>query len=447
MSIIMNAYTLWHTRASYEKHDLQKFQHLQESLQNNTFKGPLYVDGSQWNEAREKAAADLFQGLQSNTSVSKLFVHNATLGPSVDVALKKGLAGNTSLRQVTLRHLKSPTHSTTAGDGDNEITRAFYKIPASLFSNHQLQSLHLAHVALDHTAAHAMAKLLVHESTQLSALYLQDIQVSDATVWSIIATAISVNTSLKSLRIVQQNNKRQLKSLLKAIAANKSIVDLHLEDLELDETDVTLIAPLLVHASIKDLSLRKNRLTGDALQALMNTIEGSTSGEVTVPRIWLSRNPLGSSPSTSLLAAIRQLVKQNALRRVCLCNTQLGAPTCLGVLQALAKSRVCQVGMDGNALHECNPDDVSQAVEASMYLRSIWDNPRMMPDTFSKVDFWLRVNSAPRRILAEQDHHSDTSGIMPHLYERVASEPRRTKPDVLFYFLTQSLCKVVGQQS
>jgi hypothetical protein len=190
--------------------------------------------------------------------------------------------------------------------------------------------------------------------------------------------------------------------------------------MNLDTTSAPLLACLLrQNKHLTELSLRKNELTGDAIQII---VEDGLVRNQTLTKLQLSYNPVGDDGAKHLIAGLGQNTR---LRELCLTQTEIWREGCLAFAQALPLMKgLRKLSMDGNEMEECG-NEMFKSLEKNMVIHQVVEGlPRLLrgpeKDTWIQIDLLLRTNKANRRILVEP---CMPSNLLPRVLQSATSQP------------------------
>ncbi|KAL7559800.1 hypothetical protein ACA910_019799 [Epithemia clementina (nom. ined.)] len=431
----MMRYTFWHGKSSSSSDGCKWVEEAEQSMHNNTWTSPVYIDGSGFDDAnsiREEAAKRLLQSMSRNTSAPSLVLQNAKLSPEMGQMFAEAMAQNKTLRAANIRNL-------TTAEGS-------YELPFAVFTNPNIESINVAKVTFSTETCRQLSRFIVHSSS-LRSLALENILGIDRKGLQSILAALVLSRSLTSFKLKGiELSKEDIKRLMMALSFNQSITNLSLEGMNLDLIDAVEIAKLLQrNKTITQLSLRQNQLDAKALEVMVSQSLGINE---TLQGLFLARNPLGESSGQY----IAQLLKNNtALIQLCLVDTKMMEQDCIDVFQSLRHNATLRtISMDGNHVKACGAALLESLEQHNTTLQSVLDHmPAFLArcsktndsatakTSWNQVEFYLRANKANRRCLNSLDRsprHSLERENVPYFLEGAGNQA-----DVLFHFFRQSL--------
>eukprot|EP00522_Entomoneis_paludosa_P008592 CAMPEP_0172441946 /NCGR_PEP_ID=MMETSP1065-20121228/2447_1 /TAXON_ID=265537 /ORGANISM="Amphiprora paludosa, Strain CCMP125" /LENGTH=490 /DNA_ID=CAMNT_0013191577 /DNA_START=158 /DNA_END=1630 /DNA_ORIENTATION=+ len=434
----MMRYTFWHGRCDRSS-DLHWLNEAEQSLRDDSFKTPLYVDGAGWSDdaIREEAAERLFGALGKNASATNLIFQNATLSDSMDQAFSQAMDRNTELRCLTLRNLSRPATLNGAANANNNNhhhrnqNTETYVVPASVCLKPHLESLTLSKVSMTEQTCRNLGQM-IRDSTSLTSLTLDSVQIAREGLVSILA-AIIMSHSLKTLKLNNLEwSKRDIQRLLLAVSFNRAITKLNLEGMRLDASDAQELANFLQrNKTVTELSLRKNCLTAEALRVLVS--QGVLHNS-TLRKLFVSRNPLGDPSAPHL---VHLLTTCTTLQELCLVETKIKTTGCIEIAKALRYNKGLRIlAMDGNYFEACSQQMLG-SLQHNMELQRVLDRlPNILArqqdqyQTWQQVDVLLRANQADRKFL--RNPHLQPKD-MPFVLEGAGKQT-----DVFYHFFRNS---------
>jgi Ran GTPase-activating protein (RanGAP) involved in mRNA processing and transport len=410
----MSNYPFWY--GGYNVADVDWLLNAMSTLNRNLWPAdrPVFFDGASWSDRyRQEAAVNIMVALKDNTSARTLIVRNVTLDLKGEKVFNDVLETNAFIKTISLTELRGSHGQLMA-------------VPVSLFRNTTLGELTLQQCSLDQAGSQALGQML-RTSRSLTSLTLRKVSVEGGGLAPIMP-GLAESNSLRQLTLgTMELSNSQLNDFLSAAAVNTSLTALRLETMNLDITFAPMLAHLLrQNKHLTELSLRKNNLTGDAIQII---VEDGLVRNQTLNKLQLSYNPVGDDGAQYLIAGLRQNTR---LRELCLTQTEIWREGCLSFALALPTIKgLRKLSLDGNEMGECG-NEILKSLEKNMVMHQVVEGlPRLLrgteKNTWIQADLLMRMNKANRRVHTEPGMPSN---LLPRVLQSATSQP-----DVLYCLL------------
>lgn len=422
-------YTLWHGRASNK---IEVLNAAIESLRDNTWDTPLYINGAGWRRdddtVRQDAAIRMLHCLGENESVSALNLQNITMNQLFHDAFSYAMIRNKHLRSLTLKNLSCEEGSP-------------YSVPPAVFANLQLKSVVLSRVILNEHASQGLSRM-IRESKSLESLTLEAVQIDKRGFLSLLSSLVQ-SSSISTLNLCNiEWSKDEIRRFLLVATHSRTITQLSMERMQLDARDAGHIAQLLrKNKTLDQLSLRNNDLDAEALEILV--FQGLLLNQ-SLKKLCLSNNYLRNEGARHICMLLRE---SSSLQYLYLDHTAILDSGCMDIARALRFNHGLKfICMDGNSFETC-AETLVKSLEHNMSLLHVLDclpaklarshehqesaGASSLPFfSWDMVDFYLRANKANRRFLREprlKPQH------IPQVWQQTNSQV-----DVLFHFIRYS---------
>ena len=342
-------------------------------------------------------------------------------------ALLAMLTENLSLRSLTVENVR-----------DNAPLPM--SLPACIFQEtSNIEELAIERCTIDAKGSLALAQM-IQRSHALKSLRLSDV-IFDEGGLAVFSDALLETSKggLERLEISNANLSKEDRSvLLRSIAGNTSLTSVSLDHMNLGLAQAPQLAAIIHHnQQLKTLSLRENNLNGKSIEFLAESIGNNSS----LQHLSLAFNPVGDDGAMHLAEC---LTRQHNLQILDLDFAEIWHKGCL----ALAKSLSRMVGLQrldlgGNDIENC-AEEMLKSVKANLTITHVsgsfaltfGHDDSVQTKQWKKVDYFLRLNRANRRLLTTPM----TLSLWPHVLERSNNDV-----DVLYFMLTHTPCIV--QQS
>jgi Ran GTPase-activating protein (RanGAP) involved in mRNA processing and transport len=410
-------YTFWY--GGYNITDVDWLLNAMSTLNRNVWPAdrPVFFDGASWSDKySQEAAINLMVALKDNTSAATWIVRNVTLDPKGEMVFNSVLETNAFLKTISLTELRGSHGQLMA-------------VPVSLFKNTTLEEITLQQCSLDQAGSQALGQML-RRSRSLKSLTLRKVSVERGGLAPIMA-ALAESKSLRQLTLgAMELSGSDLREFLSAAAVNTSLTVLRIETMSLDITSAPMLARILrQNKHLTELSLRKNNLTGDCFQVI---VQDGLIRNQTLTKLQLSYNPVGDDGAKHLIAGLSQ---NTGLRELCLTQTEIWREGCLAFSQALPTFKgLRKLSLDGNEMGDCVEcgSAILKSLEENVVIHQVVEGlPRLLrgpqKSTWIQIDLLLRMNKAKRRVLVEP---GVPSNLLPRVLHSATSQP-----DVLYCLL------------
>lgn len=382
---------------------------------------PLVVDmATGWSqELRDTGIITIFEALSRNSSAQTLKLKNVTLVSSkARDAFSTVLTENKTLRCIAIQNLRDKGMIPIA-------------LPITLFTGtSNFEELAIERCTVDLDSCTALGNMILRNRS-LKTLRLDNVLLKGDLV-SFAHSLRSLSHGLERLEMVKvKMTAFELANLLDSIAINQSLLHLSLENLNLGFRHAPKLGVILRQNNrLTSLNLQGNNLNGKSVKILAEELCENTS----LRSLSLAFNPVGDDGA---LCLSRAMSKQNNLLTLDLENAEIWHRGCVTLAKGLSQmSGIQSLKLEGNDIENC-AFEMLESVVANMTIAHIsgiyalsWGDPdSQMTTTWKKVEYFLRLNRANRRILMS----SHSIALWPHVLERASKDP-----DVLYYMLTHA---------
>ncbi|ORZ27552.1 hypothetical protein BCR44DRAFT_1455572 [Catenaria anguillulae PL171] len=276
-----------------------------------------------YNQITDKGGAILAKWLRTTQTLRELILASNSLGPGAGSVLSESLTVNTTLTTLDL------SHNNLGNDGGMAVA-------GMLQVNTTLTRLRLARCDLSLPALIALCTVLHHNRT------LRSLDISDNS-GGVQHRAPSLHSDF-------------VRHLSHMLAANKSLADLSLAKLGIDDYDMAQhLGPALAAAtSLESLDLSSNRIMQDGATVLAATLVSHPS----LQTVRLSHNTLTSLGLGSL---VRMLKDNTVLASLYLDHVGAGSDALLALAHVLLglNKTIKRLAIWGNEFHDATPTGMS----------------------------------------------------------------------------------------
>jgi hypothetical protein len=269
-----------------------------------------------------------------------------------------------------------------------------------LFKNtnkNNIQKLTIEKCKIDSKVALALANMT--RSTSLESLKLVKMDLSSDTM-GIFDGIAHDDCSLCHLELREvRMDEDTLSFLFQSLTKNKTLKSLYLDDCSIGSKHAVKLADFLAtNEQLVTLSLCDNDLNGQSIGILA---ERGLQHNTTLRKLLLSQNPIGDAGAICLS---KLLCSNPSIESLSLVDCEIWGPGCISLARGLAQMRgLKQLVVDGE--WEDHVGIVLESMVSNFTLVQLWTDRTPMliytDDQWKKVDLYLRLNRAKRRMLVE----------------------------------------------
>ena len=285
---------------------------------------------------------------------SQLEITEGYLPPLCAQAIAQGLAGNTTLKEVTL------THNRINQEGGLALAGV-------LRTNTVLTSFNLANNEMGYLPASDIGQALQTNST-LKKLNLRANHI-DPQVAPTLALALQTNRTLTHLSLgINRINAQGCATLMRALKGNTALISLGLERNQIRETnDLTLAIQEFFNANntLEKLFLSDNQIGFNAAEAIAEGLKTNTG----LLELDLASNELTHEIGTPLAIALKA---NNTLKRLNLGHNKLGNPGTLALASGLQENKTLEkMGLHLNQIGDDGAEALAKVLGISTSLKTL----------------------------------------------------------------------------